>query len=69
MVSENIYKSPRALIRSMRIDQVGEMLRTTDKTIEEDASACGFVSPNYMIAKFYHKFHMTPGEYREECAE
>lgn len=69
MVSENIYKSPRALIRSMRIDQVGEMLRTTDKTIEEVASACGFVSPNYMIAKFYHKFHMTPGEYREEFAE
>ena len=69
MVSENIYKSPRALIRSMRIDQVAAMLRTTNKTTEEIASACGFVSPNYMIAKFYHKFRMTPGEYREEYGE
>ena len=68
MVSENIHKSPRALIRSMRIDQVAEMLRTTDKTIEQIAADCGFVSPNYMIAKFYHKFRMTPAEYREEFA-
>ena len=68
MVSENIHKSPRALIRSMRIDRVAEMLRTTDKTIEQIAADCGFVSPNYMIAKFYHKFRMTPAEYREEFA-
>ena len=65
MVSENIHKSPRALIRSMRLDQVAEMLRTTDMSIEQVASANGFVSPNYMIAKFYHKFHMTPNEYRD----
>ena len=69
MVSENIYKSPRALIRSMRIDQVAEQLRTTDKTVEEIALDCGFVSPNYMIAKFYHKFRMTPTEFREEYVE
>lgn len=69
MVSDNIYKSPRALIRSMRIDQVAEQLRTTDKTVEEIAADCGFVSPNYMIAKFYHKFRMTPGEFREEYVE
>ena len=66
MVSENIHKSPRVLIRAMRIDQVAELLRTTDKSIEEIAYDCGFVSPNYMIAKFYHKYKMTPAEYREE---
>ena len=69
MVSENIHKSPRALIRSMRIDQVAENLRTTNMTIEEVAVNCGFVSPNYMIAKFYHKFRMTPDEYREEFVQ
>ena len=66
MISENIHKSPRVLIRFMRIDEVAEQLRTTDKSVEEIASDCGFVSPNYMIAKFYHRFKMTPLEYREE---
>ena len=66
MVSENIHKSPRVLVRSMRVDKVAEMLRTTDLSIDAIAEECGFVSPNYMIAKFYHKFKMTPREYREE---
>lgn len=66
MISENIHKSPRALVRSMRIDQVADLLRTTNKTIEEISEVCGFVSPNYMIAKFYHKFKMTPNEFREK---
>ena len=62
--TENLHKSPRALIRSMRVDQVADMLKTTDKTIEEISMACGFVSPNYMISRFFHKFRMTPLEYR-----
>ena len=66
MISENIYKSPRVLILYMRIDKVAEQLRTTDKTVEQIAIDCGFVSPNYMIAKFYHRFKMTPRDYREE---
>ena len=66
MVSENIHKSPRILIRSLKIDQVAELLRTTDKKVEEIALICGFVSPNYMIAKFYHRFKMTHKDYREE---
>lgn len=66
LISENIHKSPRALICSMRIDQVAEKLRTTDRPVEELASECGFISPNYMIAKFFHEFRMTPDEYREE---
>ena len=69
MISENIHKSPRVLIRFMRIDEVAEQLRTSDKTVEEIASDCGFVSPNYMIAKFYHRFKMTPREYREELGQ
>ena len=66
MVSENVHKSPRVLICTMRIDKAAELLRTTDKTIEDIAHECGFISPNYMIAKFYHKYKMTPAEYREE---
>lgn len=69
LLSQNMHKSPRALIRSVRLDQVAELLRTTDLTIEQVAIKAGFVSPNYMIAKFYHKFRMTPSEYREELAQ
>ncbi len=65
LVSEDIHKSPRLLVRYMRIDQVADLLRNSDKSIEDIAEECGFVSPNYMIAKFYHKFKMTPEEYRE----
>lgn len=65
VVSENIHKSPRSLIRIMRVDQVAEELKHTEKSLEEIAADCGFVSPNYMISKFYHKFKMTPEEYRE----
>lgn len=66
MVSNNIHKSPRVLIRTMRIDRAAELLRTTEKSVEDIAQECGFVSPNYFIAKFYHKYKMTPNEYREE---
>ena len=69
MISENIHKSPRALVRSMKIDEAAELLRTTDMTVEEIAVICGFVSPNYMIAKFYHRFKMTPKDYREELGQ
>jgi len=64
LMSDNIHKSPRALIRMTRIEQVAELLRTTDFTLEEIAQKSSFVSPNYMIAKFFHRYRMTPDEYR-----
>lgn len=69
LISENIHKSPRSLVRSQRLDKVAEMLTTTDKSIEEVSSECGFISPNYMISKFYHKFRMTPFEYRQHHSQ
>lgn len=69
MISENIHKSPRVLIQSIKIDEAAKLLSTTDMSVEEIAVECGFVSPNYMIAKFYHRFKMTPKEYREELSQ
>ena len=66
LVSENVHKSPRALIRTMRVNRAAELLRTTDLSLERIAAECGFVSPNYMIAKFYHQFRLTPAEYRSQ---
>jgi AraC-like DNA-binding protein len=48
---------------SMMMEKGVEMLRTTDKGIEEIAKELGFVSPNYFVACFYQKMHVTPEEY------
>lgn len=66
MVSHNIHKSPRALICSQRLKRVAEMLRTTDKSVETISQECGFVSPNYMISKFFHKYRVLPTDYRAQ---
>lgn len=65
LANKNIYKNPRALIRSMRLDQVAERLLATDDSVAKIALECGFISPNYMMAKFYHRFKMTPQEFRQ----
>jgi transcriptional regulator GlxA family with amidase domain len=65
-ISENIYKSPRDMARLMRLERAAELLRTTDKTVEEVSDECGFYTPNYFIGNFFHKYKQTPREYREE---
>ena len=66
LMSQNLHKSPRVLVRTMRLDNVAELLVTTELSIEQIAKKTNFVSPNYMMAKFYHKFKMTPSEYRKK---
>lgn len=65
LLLDNIHKSPRTLVLSLRLAQVAEQLRLTDTSVNNLAMEQGFVSPNYMIAKFYHKYRVTPGVYRE----
>ena len=67
LIVGNIHKSPRPLVLSMRVEEVAKLLRTTDKTIEEIANECGFVSPNFLISQFFHKYRMTPSAYRESA--
>ena len=64
LITANIYKSPRSLARKMMLMKASGMLETTDKSIGEIADACGFVTPNYFIAMFYHQTKMTPEHYR-----
>lgn len=64
IVSSGLYKNPKAMTRVLRLMKVQEMLRTTDKTIEEIADDCHFETPNYMMSSFYHRFKMTPRDYR-----
>ena len=66
IMSANLYKSPRPLAMNIRLQQAAEMLRSTNKSVEEVATECGFATPNYFIASFYHKFRQTPKEYCED---
>ena len=50
---------------SILLDKGIEMMRTTNKDVEEIASELGFVSPNYFVAAFYQRMHKTPEEYRQ----
>ena len=64
ILSTNLYKNPRSLTLVMRLIQVQDALRSSNKSIEEIAEECHFESPNGMIASFYHQFRMTPRDYR-----
>ena len=64
LVTENIFKSPRVMIKKARLEEAEKMLRNTKATIDEIAEHCGFVSANYFIASFYQKYKTTPQAYR-----
>lgn len=64
VISANLYKSPRLLAQTLRLQRAAEMLQTTELSVEEVAEQCGFVSPNYFIASFYHQYRQTPLDYR-----
>ena len=65
LLSANLYKSPRMLAYMLRLQNAADMLLNTDKTIEDIADECGFVSPNFFIASFYHRYRVTPADYRK----
>lgn len=68
LINENIYKSPRLLAISLRLQRAKKLLKNVELSVEEVAMECGFVSPNFFIANFYHTFQMTPQEYREHLS-
>lgn len=66
IVTADIYKSPRDLVLTYRLQQGAQMLQNTDKNVETIANECGFHTPNYFMGTFFHKYKMTPQEYREK---
>ncbi len=66
LMTTNLYKSPRELICAFRIEKGAELLRTTDKSVAEISSDCGFYTENYFMGSFFHRFKLTPAEYRQE---
>ena len=66
LMSSNIYKNPRPIKIQLMLDRAAEMLADKSKDIAEVAEACDFVTPNYFIASFFHRYQQTPEEYREK---
>lgn len=64
LISSNIYKNPRELVKRVMMNRAKEMLRTSGEDIADIAEKCGFSSPNYFIATFFRENHELPEEYR-----
>ena len=52
-------------LHTMRIDKSKELLKNTNKTINEIAQSVGYLSSISYIRKFKQLTGMTPGEYRK----
>ena len=59
-----IDKPPHFLPFYLQLGEAAELLRQTDMTIEKIAEKCYFDSPNAFVAAFYHRYRMTPSDYR-----
>lgn len=64
LLSANLYKGPRQMLVRQRLEHASLMLRNTDMPFDEIAEQCGFKTPNYFIACFYHQYRQTPLDYR-----
>ncbi len=68
LMAANLDKNPRKLLGWLRLNDAKELLRDTDKSVDEISDECHFISPNYFIAAFYHRYRMTPDAYRKSSA-
>lgn len=66
LITANIYKSPRGLAVQVMLKEAVKLLETSSMDVAEIADACGFVSPNYFIATFFHHKKMTPEQFRHK---
>ena len=64
----HLNESPRLMMLRLRLRKVAEMLVETDKSNEDIAEELGFISTNYMIASFFHRYRQTPDDYRKSTA-
>lgn len=67
-MSLHLNESPRLMMLRLRLGKVAKMLVETDKSIEDIAEELGFISTNYMIASFFHRYRQTPDDYRKSTA-
>ena len=54
------------LLSQKRLAVARLLLRTTDRSLDEIAAACGFEDKSYFCRRFVATFGLTPGKYREK---
>ena len=64
LLANHIDKNPRMLITKLRLQEAAELLQTTDMSVEDIADKLNFISPNFFVTSFYHRYHTTPQAYR-----
>jgi len=64
LLANHIDKNPRMLIAKLRLQEAADLLRNTEISVEDVADLLNFVSPNYFITSFFHRYHTTPEAYR-----
>lgn len=64
LMSVNLYRSPRQLALKVRLQEAANALLQSDMTIEEISEKYRFVTTNFFIASFYHRYRKTPQHYR-----
>ena len=64
LLANHIDKNPRMLITKLRLQEAAELLQTTDMSVEDIADKLNFITPNFFVTSFYHRYHTTPQAYR-----
>ncbi len=65
LFSATLNTTPQRYINRMRLEQVAEMLRSTDKTIGEIAAELNFPDQFVLCRQFKTQYGMPPNEYRK----
>ena len=68
LLSLHLNESPRLMMLPLRLSMVVKLLKETELSKEEISDELGFTSTNYMIASFFHRYRMTPDDYRKSMA-
>ena len=53
-----------AFLQKLRVEEACRLLGTTDRTVVDIATACGFSDSKSFYSTFKRVMHITPGEYR-----
>lgn len=63
--TREVGTSPARFVERLRLDEARRLLETTDATIDDVASRCGFERAEVFRRAFRRAFATSPGEYRE----
>lgn len=63
-----LQKSPIDFLNLYRLEVASRLLKNTDESVSQIASACGFSQQSYFDRQFGRTYGCTPREYREQFA-